>query len=179
MYEKTLELWLREREMKDLCEIPESFVEELSKYASTLRRQIRLSDRSSLSSALKSAELDMVQAIVESLLEMRFRKIIMMSIDDRQPDNMLSFEKKTFYGLQRIMSEHRERIKSISHELRMPYSDSEPKYDVVSFLQPFPKVVGEDLRSYGPFKPGDIAALPPANARSLARRNIVRRVIFT
>jgi len=177
-YEKTLELWMREKGTEELCEIPAGFEEELYNYASEMRRQLRLSDRSALSSSLKSSELEVAKRMAESLFEIRFRKIVAMAMTDRQPERILNFEKKLFYGLQRLVSEHRDRIKSVSRELRISHGNADSRYDVVAFMQPFPKVIGEDLRSYGPFKQGDVATLPPENARSLAKRNVVRRVVL-
>lgn len=42
---------------------------------------------------------------------------------------------------------------------------------LIRFLEEHPQLVGVDLKTYGPFKPDDLAALPVENARLIIRKN--------
>ena len=44
------------------------------------------------------------------------------------------------------------------------------KLQLVRFLKEIPAIVGADMKTYGPFKPEDIATLPSENARVLIKR---------
>ncbi len=173
-----MELWTRERSTEQLTAIPNELVQELATYASDIRRQIRLTDRDSITAALKSAELEMLQRLLKSLLEVRFRKILAAVLKGEEPENLTPFEKRVFHSLQRTIDEYMDSIDMMARQLRMTFMETDSKYDVVSFLQPVGRFVGEDLKSYGPFKQGDIAILPVENARSLAKRSIVKRIIL-
>jgi len=45
----------------------------------------------------------------------------------------------------------------------------------VCFVQEIPAIVGSDMKTYGPFKRGDIAKLPPRNARALIKQGVAVR----
>jgi DNA replication initiation complex subunit (GINS family) len=41
---------------------------------------------------------------------------------------------------------------------------------VVAFLEEVPRFVGMDMKSYGPFRPGDVSSLPKENAELLMKK---------
>jgi DNA replication factor GINS len=45
-----------------------------------------------------------------------------------------------------------------------------PKQMIVRFLKSMPAIIGSDMKTYGPFKPEDIATLPPENAKILIKQ---------
>ena len=62
-------------------------------------------------------------------------------------------------------------------EEKLHAKDPLPKALVlVAFRKPFPSFVGEDLKIYGPFKPGDVANLPKIVAVVLLKRGVVEEV---
>ncbi|MEM1946264.1 MAG: hypothetical protein QXH12_01370 [Candidatus Caldarchaeum sp.] len=176
VYETLLGIWNKERASEELTSIPEKLLEDLAEYFSYLRRQIRLSDRSSLNTRVRSAELEMLQRLLESLLRIRMRKIVAMAFQQPSVENVLPFEKKTFNVIQRVMSQHEDMIRSGLNDPRMLQREIERRYEVVIFLKDFPRFVGEDLSSYGPFKAGDVAAIYSGNVPALARKNVVKPV---
>jgi DNA replication factor GINS len=176
IYERLLELWTRERSSETLTKIPEELIKELSTHVSLIRRQLKLSERGSINAALRNSELHMIQRILESLFKVRLRKIMTSGASDGQLENLLSFERRFYNILQRALQSHLDSVKSILSNPLLLQPRKESKYEVVIFLKQSPRIVGEDLVSYGPFQEGDIASLPVENANLLARRNIVRRV---
>jgi DNA replication initiation complex subunit (GINS family) len=43
-------------------------------------------------------------------------------------------------------------------------------------LQDVPRFVGADMHNYGPFREGDVANIPEANARLLLERGMARKM---
>ncbi|MEM0349008.1 MAG: hypothetical protein QXE96_02795 [Candidatus Caldarchaeum sp.] len=174
VYEKLLELWGRERSEPSLQKIDEIFLDTLANYMGMLRRQVRLSERDSLNASLKSAELQMLGKLLESVLSIRFRKISEAAMRQEQLENLLPFEKKTMEHIMRALSFHEAKVRNGVHNPRTLYAEEDEKLEVVVFLRDFPKFVGEDLVSYGPFKEGDLATIYHANAVALAQKKVVR-----
>jgi len=52
----------------------------------------------------------------------------------------------------------------------------EPKKRVLRFLKEIPAIIGADMKTYGPFKPEDVASLPLENARILTKQGIAVEV---
>ena len=47
-----------------------------------------------------------------------------------------------------------------------------PKTMILRFTQEIPAIIGADMKTYGPFKPEDIASLPVENARILIKQGV-------
>jgi len=177
IYELVYELWRIENSTDELGKLPEGFEEKLREYFSRLKSYLRISDKMMLSTSLREAEVDAVSKLVQSLFEIRLAKIIRAVESGSYPETMSGFEKNIYMSLHRILTEHRKYVESII--MATSYSGwniIESNYDVVCFQQDFPQIVGEDLKTYGPFKKGDIAVLPKANAQTLVVKGLVYRI---
>lgn len=177
IYELVYELWKIENSIDELGKLPEGFEDKLREYFSRLKSYLRVSDKTMLSTSLREAEVEAVAKLVQSLFEVRLGKIIRAVEAGSYPENMSGFEKNIYMSLHRILSEYRRYIESII--LATAYSGwktIESDYDVVCFQQDFPQIVGEDLKTYGPFKKGDIAVLPRANAQTLTVKGIAYKL---
>lgn len=176
VYERLYELWQRQRTSDELVKIPDELLNDLAEYFAAVKRQVRLSDRNSLNTKLKLAELEMMQRIMQSLLRARMRRIMALASKASGIDNVLPFEKKTFNTIQRILTQHESKIMNGLNDPRILVHETEHRHEVVVFLKDFPKFVGEDLQSYGPFKAGDVAAICSGNVPALQRRGIVKPI---
>lgn len=177
VYELVYELWKIENSIDELGKLPEGFEDKLREYFSRLKSYLRVSDKTMLSTSLREAEVEAVAKLVQSLFEVRLGKIIRAVEMGSYLENMSGFEKNIYMSLHRILSEYRRYIESII--LATAYSGwktIESDYDVVCFQQDFPQIVGEDLKTYGPFKKGDIAVLPRANAQTLTFKGIAYKL---
>jgi len=177
IYELVYELWRIENSTDELGKLPEGFEEKLREYFSRLKSYLRISDKMMLSTSLREAEVEAVSKLVKSLFEIRLAKIIRAVESGTYPETMSGFEKNIYMSLHRILTEHRKYVESII--MATSYSGwniIESNYDVVCFQQDFPQIVGEDLKTYGPFKKGDIAVLPKANAQTLVVKGLVYRI---
>jgi DNA replication factor GINS len=50
--------------------------------------------------------------------------------------------------------------------------EDKAKAIILRFLEVIPAIVGADMKTYGPFKPEDIASLPVENARILIKQGV-------
>lgn len=176
VYEKLLELWNKERVVDELQQIPETFFDELSEYMGHLRRTIRLGEKNSPNTLVKKAELEMVVRLLESLMRTRMNKVVEAAFKQTTLENALPFEKRTLSDIQRALSQHEAKIRNGLSSPKSFFVEEEEKLEVVVFLKDFPKFVGEDLQSYGPFKEGDIATVYYANVQALMQKKIVRPI---
>lgn len=176
-YEELLKLWQDELSSEGLIKIPDDFERKLYSYVARLKQLLKVSDKRSLTFSTKSAELESIKKLVASLLETRYRKIISMLIAGIELENLMEFEKDLAFSISKAMHDYKQKVKSLLHDLKIPSKDElEIKYELVCFMQDFPKIVGEDLKSYGPFKQFDIATLPPQNAIAMLNRKVVSSI---
>ncbi|MEM3104434.1 MAG: hypothetical protein QXD69_02895, partial [Candidatus Bathyarchaeia archaeon] len=64
-------------------------------------------------------------------------------------------------------------------EPKISIQDLKNRIVLVRFLKESPAIVGVDLKTYGPFKPEDIAYIPEENAEILEKRGLATRVKIT
>ncbi|MEM3123520.1 MAG: hypothetical protein QW756_05505 [Nitrososphaerota archaeon] len=176
VYERLLSLWMRERSSVKLNKLPEEMLKEVSSHVSNLRRQQKLSERGSINSVLRGSEIIMIQRLLDSLFRLRLGKIIRSGISEIPTENMLPFERRYVNTITRAAQEHSYTTRTILTNLQLLQHRKESRYEVVVFLKSFPKIVGEDLVSYGPFSEGDLATIPVENASLLASKNVVKLV---
>lgn len=180
-YGRLLEAWMRELERDGLQQLPESFYKEMSEYISRLREQARMLEHGTMRSRIALREKEYAERMLRELFNVRLRKIVSTEVDGAQMEaSALLPEEKLFHSeLRRILHEHRERLKSILLG-RPPSIEARPTirgdYKVVRFLEAVPAIIGVDMRTYGPFKPEDVASIPVENAESLIRRGVAKEV---
>ena len=177
LYELLYELWIKEKEDSGLVELPKELEARIRDYVAQAKAYLKVSDKRSISARLREAELKMVKRLAEGLFTLRLEKILRYVMNGEVPENLYSHEHKLYESLRRTVAEYRERIQAMVEAAAYPdWRPIESRYELVSFLQDFPQIVGEDLETYGPFKRGDIAVLPPGNVRALESRGVVRRI---
>ncbi len=180
-YDRLLDAWRRERHSEDLQPLPEGFFAEMSEYASRLREQTRMLDRGSMRGRIAERERENAEQMLRELFQLRLRKIVVSELNGATiAATVLTPEEKRLHAdLRRLLAGHSERLKNIllgrapSVEARtLPGS----RVKVVRFVKPLPAIIGIDMKTYGPFKPEDVASIPLENAENLIRRGIAKEV---
>ena len=175
IYELLTTLWRRERESGELVKLPEDFAQRIQEYIGSVKHYLKVSDRQSLSYELKRAELEAVTSLLNELFRLRLRKILNLVLQESSPENLFDFESRIYLNLLESVKEYRRRVGELM--VSVAYRDwREIKSNLIPvyFLKEHEKIVGSDRKTYGPFKPGDIAVLPPENVKILEMRNVVR-----
>ena len=180
-YDQLLECWRNERESKALQQIPEKFYGEMTTYLSEMQEQTRMIDKTSLKGKISGKEKDYAERMMGELTRLRMRKIVESELNGvALASKNLTREEQAFYSdLRGVLSGHEERLKSILMG-RVPHVDATPLprvgLKVIRFLRAVPAIIGIDMKTYGPFQPEDVVAIPVENAENLIRRGIAKEV---
>ncbi len=175
VYDVLNELWRKELESEDLIKLPEDLAQKLREYIGSIKHYLKVSDKETLSAEIKEATVEAVSSLVKELFELRLRKILRHALNNTQPENLFRFEMRFYPSLLKLIQDYRENVEEMAAAIA--YQDWEQvktRYEVVSFLKDVDQIIGPNLEVYGPFKAGDVAALPEETARNLELAAVVR-----
>jgi len=177
VYEALMNVWRQEKGEEKPSKLPDDLAEKLRGYIGSIKHYLKVSDRSSLTSELREAAVEAVTRLVREIFELRLRKLLESALKEEGLENLFMFERRIYPSLVSLIKEYRENVEELV--AAAAYQDWEKlssKYELVCFLKDVPQFVGSDLEIYGPYKAGDLATLPPENARNLELANIVRPI---
>jgi DNA replication factor GINS len=180
-YDALLEAWRRERHVPGLQPLPEGFYAEMTGYVSELREQTRMLEKGSMRGRIAEKERENAERMLRELSDLRLRKIVDTELEGvAVAGSALSREERALQAdLRRLLSGHEDRLKSILMG-RAPRVEARPRpragLKVVRFLQAVPAIMGIDMKTYGPFRPEDVASIPEENAENLIRRGLAKEV---
>jgi DNA replication initiation complex subunit (GINS family) len=192
-YGRLLEAWRRERHRPDLQPLPEGFFAEMDDYASKLKEMEQALDTASVRGRIAAKEKQYAERMLNELNQTRLRKIATAELDQAPlpTANLTPAERRLHINLRQLLASHRQdsettpRTQPVSAPtpgeaepayIPPPPERRPPAFKVVRFLQPLPAIMGMDMKTYGPFKPEDVASLPVENALNLIRRGIAKEV---
>ena len=175
MYDEIYEAWRAERETAEIQRLPRDFFVRLVGYVKRIREEGRMLDNKTTRAWLMQHEFKNVKKIVRDLIRLRYEKALRKAMTGKTvPQDILTEEEET---LQRSISPSVEAYqallkKILTGQLQHLERKKKPKTIVVRILQEIPAIIGSDMKAYGPFKPEDIATLPPENARVLIKQGV-------
>ena len=159
-YDALRTLVASERAAAKLLALPEDFFEQVQRY-------VKLKEQAAGPSGGRADELwelDAAKRALSDLLEVRERKLVAAALSfvrtGGQPGSLLPHELALFNALAAGIKEFR----AVQSKLLEPEAAARA---VVAFLQDVPAFAGSDLKSYGPYKAGDIATVPAEMAKAL------------
>ncbi len=183
VYKVLYEAWQKEKTTTEIQAIPSDFYERLADYITSIRRESRMLDSTSIKSKLISRELQNVQTLAEELLQTRLQKATDPHSQNWNTDEGLaSGEREMFLKMQETFSDSQSLLKQILHGTKKKSTQNSgkrkplPKRTMVRFTKGTPEFVGVDLKPYGPFEPEDVATLPRESAKILMQQDIVEEI---
>jgi len=180
-YNRLFEAWRRERHTAPPQALDEDFFREMSEYASRLRERARMVEKGSVRGRIAEKEKENAERMLRELFNLRLRKIVSAEMEGAALDaSALTPDERNIQAeLRRLLSEHSERLKGILMG-RAPLPEVRPRreggFKVVRFVEALPAIIGIDMKTYGPFRPEDVASIPAENAESLIKRGIAKEV---
>lgn len=173
MYDELFEAWKAEKENVGIQPLPKGLYARLAEYVKKVREERRMLDEKTVKGRLLLKEGENVRSMAEVLIRTRYEK--MMSLITREeviPTTTLAEEEESIYRDGVSQADAFQAFMKNLLQGRVPKeSKARPKGAiVVRILQEMPEIIGADMRTYGPFKPEDIAALPKQNARTLIKQ---------
>jgi DNA replication factor GINS len=181
VYNRLFEAWKRERHAASLQALDEGFFGEMSEYASRLRERARMVEKGSVRGRIAEKEKENAERMLRELFNLRLRKIVSAEVGGIVVDAsaLTQDERNVQAELRRLLSEHSERLKGILMGRALPL-EAKPRreggFKVVRFVEALPAIIGIDMKTYGPFRPEDVASIPAENAESLIKRGIAKEV---
>lgn len=184
MYDRIYDYWKREKAQRNLEPIDKNFYEELTEYMRQLKEYVEKTDEKTVKAKLAESELGRAQKLSKDLLEMRLWKILRIaesSADSEAVSHVVIGEERAIF--ENIL-ECSKQYQSMVQRILAGEGDSaaisavitRPRKVAVRFLAEIPAIVGVDLKSYGPFKPEDLATLPLENAEILVKGKAALRI---
>ena len=180
-YEKLYSIWLKEHKNEELQDLPPNFYREVSRYISELKSGLNNEKLNNIELKNIEFELKNIEFIVQDLCSLRLEKIMKNILSKTKPSTFklnpdernylkpLIDAFKSFYSfIFRILEGKAPEIKEVTSVLKIKTLGSAKI--AVRILESLPAIVGTDMKVYGPFKKGDVAALPRENAETLIRK---------
>ncbi len=179
MYDELYEAWEREKENVEIQRVANNFYAKIAEYVNKIREERRMLDKNTTKAKLLKREFRNVKNIVEELIRLRYDKALKKSLArENVPREVLTHEEEKLYGEILPLAEAYHGFLNNILRGRLSYIDREEKAKsiLLRFVQEIPAIVGSDMKTYGPFEPEDIAALPAENARTLIKQGAALEV---
>jgi len=183
MYQELYDAWKREKLSRDLQAIPKHFYEKAADHVRKLKEAQRMMDNKTMKARLLRQELENSRRLLSEIVAARFQKMLnSLHMSEKPiPTAFLTLQEEDIYRALLEASSQLSRLKrNLSEGKQIPVAPSivrdMPQKILVRFACEIPAIVGVDLKTYGPFKPEDIASLPAENATALIHQGAAVRV---
>lgn len=172
-----------------LTELDEDFYREFDSLIKALKMGAESSHErgEDIEERLYLAQLNIAERLMKEIIKIRLHKIVDLAVEGTIGD--FTEEEKKIFAILRAFIEREEIAlpEDLSEiELPEPRIEREPElprrvpiHEAYIVLVDIPRVMGIDMREYGPFKAGDLAVLPREIARILIERDAAERVRIT
>jgi len=179
VYDELYEAWEREKESVEIQRLPRNFYARLADYVKKIREEGRMLDEKTTKAKLMKRELKNVKSMVEEIFRLRYEKALKKAMaGEPVPKEILAEgEEKLHEQFFPLSESYQALLKDVLQgRLSRLEKEEKPKKMLVRFVQEIPAIVGSDMKTYGPFKPEDIATLPTENARILIKQGVAVEV---
>jgi DNA replication initiation complex subunit (GINS family) len=179
MYSELYDAWRFELENLELQKLPTGFYPSVAEYMKRLREESRMLEKRALKASLLNKEMRNARRMILQLIQTRYRKMIQkLTMGEGFSQELLTPEEKTICS---AVSPFAEAIQSFAKgiqrgQLPIVRIEATHKRATVRFLKEVPAIIGADMKTYGPFKVEDIAALPLENTKILIKQGLAERV---
>ncbi len=165
-----------EKTSRDLADIPDDFYQSVGRHVSQLGFELRRSDP--LRKELLVEELRSVVSMVQEIYFTRVFKAMGKAAQGQPAAPLTERERDAFseirQSLEKLQGDLVRPVVSGNVELAAPQNITNSLMLLLVEFQD--RIVGADMRSYGPFAAGEIASLPGPNADMLARHGLARKI---
>jgi len=159
--------------------LPKDFYARLADYVKKMREESRMIDKKTLRARLMEREFKNAKRLVKKLRRLRCQKFLNDAKAGKlvPKDRLTEEEERLYAGISNFADSYQALFKDVSRG-RSPHVKPEKraKRMVVRFIKEIPAIVGSDMKTYGPFKPEDIATLPIENAKALVKQGVAEEV---
>jgi len=179
VYDELYEAWRKEKENVEVQPLPKDFFDRLAQYVKRLREEGRMLDEKTTRAKLLLRESKNVKKLCGELIQLRYEKILkkMMAGETVVKEGLTDDEEKLFREIAASTESYQNFLKGVLSGRSLSVEVKErAKRRVLRFLQEIPAIIGADMKTYGPFKPEDVASVPAENARILVKQGLAVEV---
>jgi DNA replication factor GINS len=179
VYDELYKAWVKERETEEIQALSKNFYVELARYIKKMKEESRMLDEKTVRARLLRWESRNAKRMIKELIQLRrekaLRKVTTGGIVAKEA--LTQEEEKLLGEVSPSIESYQTLLKDILNG-RSPRMGAEekPKTVILRFLKEIPAIVGADMKTYGPFKPEDIASLPVENAKILIKQGVAVEV---
>jgi len=164
-YETIRRIVGEERTTQKLVGLPEDFFAKVTEY---LKNKARIAD-----SKEDAWELASAKRALQDLLDLRERKILNLALytirSGTEPVNTMPEEREFFNKIIANLRDFQESRKQI-------LEGKEERTENIALLEDVPEFVGTNLKTYGPYKKGDITTLPDDVSKVLIEKGAAKKM---
>jgi len=179
LYDDLYRAWKQEIENAELGKLSPEFYSRITEYLRKLKEESRMLDKKTVKSNLLKSETRNVKRMLRELVQTRYRKLVKTASNGKKiPQGSLTIEEEKIYaGVLPSAEAYTNFLKSLvqGRALKMD-AEQEHKRTVLRVLKDIPAIIGTDMKTYGPFKVEDVAALPHENAKILVKQGLAEKV---
>lgn len=163
---------------RELTELPEDFYQRVGYFISELKRELKHSD--GLRADLLKKELEQVIKFTHDLYLCRLSKCLHGIEVGSMPVELMELEKEAFDKIKCALEKLREGLltPAITGKVMVEAPKKATNY-IVILLQSVPTIIGENLKTYGPFEGGEVASIPRRSAELLIKQGVARGIEIT
>lgn len=179
MYDELYEAWRKEKESIEVQPLPKDFFDKLAQYVKRLREEGRMLDEKTTRARLLLRESKNVKKLSAELIQLRYEKVLKKAIAGETvgKEGLTDDEEKLFREIVTLTESYQNFLKGVLSGRSLSVEVKEKtKKCVLRFLQEIPAIIGVDMKTYGPFKPEDVASMPNENARILVKQGLAVEV---
>jgi DNA replication initiation complex subunit (GINS family) len=174
-FENIKNLLIEEKSSRGLVNLPDDFYSKVGRYVMELSRE---ADRGEvLRQDILKEELRHVLRMIQEIHMLRVVKAINELAKGGLPAPLLEKERNAFNEIKRTLEKLYAALvaPAITGEVAIVAPEEVTNVALI-FSTDVPQIVAEDMRSYGPFKVGEVGFLPRASAERLAKHGLARKI---
>ncbi len=166
-----------EKTSRDLVELPDDFYRSIAKYISQLNFELKQSD--TLRQELLQEELRNVVLMVQEIHLTRVFKALNKITQDHLPAPLIERERYAFSEIRQSLEKLQADLvyPAITGKVEVPAPLDLTNVLLVMLTDISEKIIGADMRNYGPFAKGEIVSLPAQNAEIMTRHGVARKIV--
>ncbi|MGQ9787822.1 MAG: DNA replication complex subunit Gins51 [Candidatus Hadarchaeaceae archaeon] len=174
--EELVRVYREEKSSRELVELSDDFYQSIGRHISRLNSELSLSD--GVRKELLREELCSVVFMVQEVYFTRILKAMADVVRSRVPTSLIERERYAFTEIRQILEKLQAEIlqQTISGKVETAVPERITNTLCIMLADFREKIVGFDLKSYGPFTKGEIASLPAPNAEIMVRHGLARRI---
>jgi DNA replication initiation complex subunit (GINS family) len=174
-FEDIKDVLIEEKSTRGLVDLPGEFYSNVGRYVAELSRE---ADRGeAIRRDILKEELRHVLQMVQEIHTLRVTKTLNELAKGVLPASLLDKERNTFNEIRQTLEKLRvELVVSAMAGEAAVVAPKEITNVALIFSADVPQIVAEDMKSYGPFKVGEVGFLPGPRAEFLVKHGLARKI---